>query len=160
MAALHCLDQGLRTVIDQFARISTLATSTCRSNVLDAFFLPSDGARKRLDALPLTGPDLFAGKFQAPMEAKAKRLEATDKINLKKPQTPVPKTAGRPKKQSTFVIPRRQPQKFARGSFRGRGETTGARVSQAQVFTGQLQRPRSNRGARAATPRYPGVLRR
>ena len=150
MAALHCLDQGLRTVIDQFARISTLATSTRRSNVLD------EGARKRLDALPLTGPDLFAGKFQESMEAEAKRLEATDKINLKKPQAPVPETAGRPKKQSTFVIPRRQPQKSARGSFRGRAETTGARVSQAQAFTRQLPRPRSNRGARAATPDTPG----
>ena len=101
VAALHCLDQGLRTVIDQFARISTLATSTCRSNVLDALFLPSEGARKRLDALPLTGPDLFAGKFQESMEAEAKRLEATEKINLKKPQAPVPKTAGWPKKQTT-----------------------------------------------------------
>ena len=137
MAALHCLDQGLRTVIDQFARISTLATSTRRSNVLDALFLPSEGARKRLDALHLTGPDLFAGKFQESMEAEAKRFEAT-------------------KKQSTFVILRRQPQKSARGSFRGRAETTGARVSQAQAFTGQLQRPRSNRGARAATPDTPG----
>ena len=103
VAALHCLDQGLCTVIDQFARISTLATSTHRSNVLDALFLPSEGARKCLDALPLMDPDLFAGKFQESMEAEAKRLEATDKINLKKPQAPVPKTVGRPKKRTTYV---------------------------------------------------------
>ena len=80
-AALHCLDHGLRTSLDQFSRISTLAVTARRANVLDALFLPSEGACKRLQALPLLGPDLFAGKFQESMEAEAKRLEATEKIN-------------------------------------------------------------------------------
>jgi hypothetical protein len=44
VAALHCLDNGLRTVVDQFTRVSTLATSARRANVLDALlcsFRPS-----------------------------------------------------------------------------------------------------------------------
>ena len=99
VAALHCLDDGLRTILDQFSRISALATSSRRANVLDALFLPSVGARKRLDALPLTGPDLFAGQFQESMEAEAKRIKAADKINLKKPAAPKAKA----KKQASFL---------------------------------------------------------
>ena len=72
VAALHCLDNGLCTVLDQFTRVSTLVTSARRAKVLDALFLPSVGARKRLDALPLTGRDLFAGQFQESMEAEIK----------------------------------------------------------------------------------------
>ena len=104
-AALHCLDHGLRTSLDQFSRISTLEVTARRANVLDALFLPSEGARKRLQALPLLGPDLFAGKFQKSMEAEAKRLEATEKINLNKPSQPAPKSARKVDK-ATFKIPR------------------------------------------------------
>ena len=55
VAAFHCLDHGLRTSLDQFSLIATLATSARRGNVLDALFLPSPGARKRLESLPLWG---------------------------------------------------------------------------------------------------------
>ena len=56
-AALHCLDNGLCSILDQFTKITTLATSSRRANVLDALFLPSAGTCKRLDDLPLTGDD-------------------------------------------------------------------------------------------------------
>ena len=82
--AFHCLDHGLHTVLEQLVQISTISTFSRRGNVLDALFFPLKGARKRMEALSLLGPDLFAGKFQESMEAEAKWLEATDKINLKK----------------------------------------------------------------------------
>ena len=45
---------------------------------------------KRLNALPQMGKDLFAGKFQESMESEAKRLKATDEMNLRKPQASTP----------------------------------------------------------------------
>ena len=120
---------------------------------MDALFLPSAGACKRLDALPLAGTDLFAGKFQESMEAEAKRLKAADKINLTKPQATTPKA--KKQKQASFVIPRRRSQKPARGGFRGRADTAGARTQ-----TQGQQRPRAGRGFRASTPRYPGAWRK
>ena len=159
-AAFHCLDRGLCTVLEQFARVSTLATSSRRSNVLDALFLPSEGARKRLDALPLVGNDLFAGKFQESMEAEAKRLEATDKINLKKPSAPAAKTAPKPKGKASFRIPRRQPVKAARGAFRGRGGARSVpRPTQTQPLAAR-QYPQGGRGTQASAPRYPGACRK
>ena len=158
IAALHCLDNGLCSILDQFTKITTLATTSRRANVLDALFLPSAGARKRLDDLPLTGVDLFSGQFQTSMEAEAKRLKATDKINLKKPNAPPKAVGNKAKKQPSFVIPRRRQQKATRGSFRGRADNTaGARYPQTQP--GQ-PRTQSGRGFRAPAPRYTGAWRK
>ena len=60
-AAFHCLDHGLKTALDQFARVTTLATRARRCNALDALFLPSPSARKRFEALPLAGGDYLQG---------------------------------------------------------------------------------------------------
>ena len=154
-AALHCLDHGLRTSLDQFSRISTLAVTARRANVLDALFLPSEGARKRIQALPLLGPDLFAGKFQESMEAEAKRLEATEKINLNKPSQPAPKSARKVDK-ATFKIPRRNPLKAARGDFRGRSGDRGTRSARGQSYTGG-QQPQPGRGSHTPGPAIPGA---
>ena len=58
------------------------------------------------------------------MEAEAKRLKATDKINLKKPNAPPKAVGNKARKQASFVIPHRRPQKTARGSFRGHTDNT------------------------------------
>lgn len=155
--AFHCLDNGLRSVLGQFTRLSTLATSTRRGNVLDALFLPSQGARKRLETLPLFGSDLFAGKFDECMQAEAKRLKATEKINLKIPSTPT--TRPQNKTKPSFVIPRRRPLKPGRGNFRGRIDNPSAlRSPQTQPLASH--RPQPGRGSRAAAPRYPGGWRK
>ncbi|XP_033641699.1 uncharacterized protein LOC117301803 [Asterias rubens] len=86
IAALHCLENGLCSVLDQFTKITTLATTSRRANVLDALFLPSAGARKRLDDLPLTGVDLFSGQFQTSMEA-----ESADTRTVRLSQAPLPR---------------------------------------------------------------------
>ena len=52
---------------------------------IDSIFLPSDGVKSVLEDLPRLGSDLFAGKFQEVMESEAKRIQATEKINLRKP---------------------------------------------------------------------------
>ena len=51
------------------------------------------------------------------MEAKAKRLEATNKINLKKPAGSCAQDRGLAQKAVYVCDTRRQPQKSARGSF-------------------------------------------
>ena len=68
--------------MNQFIRISTLSTAVRRTNVLEAIFLPSDGAKARLESLLL-----FYEKFQEAVEAEVKRLEAADRNNLQKPTT-------------------------------------------------------------------------
>ena len=116
-AAFQCLDHGLKTALDQFAQVTTLATRARRCNALDALFLPSPGARKRFEALPLAGGDLFAGKFEELMQAEANQLKDTEKINLKKPAGPSAKplqARGKP----SFVIPQHKPFKPPHGAFR------------------------------------------
>ena len=68
--------------MDQFTRVSMLVTAARRANVIDSIFLPSDGVKSVLEDLPRLGSDLFAGKFQEVMESEAKRIQATEKINL------------------------------------------------------------------------------
>ena len=93
------------------------------------------------------------------MQAEAKRLKATEKINLKKPAGPSakpPQGRGKP----SFVIPQRKPFKPARGVFRNRAASfAGTRTTQPQPFAGQ-QRPAARRGFRAPAPRYPGGWRK
>ena len=88
VAALHCLDNELRTVLDQFTRVSTLAASARRVNVVDVLFLPPVGARKRLDALPLTGRDLLAGQFQESMETMASTLRPQTRLTSRNHRPP------------------------------------------------------------------------
>ena len=166
-AAFHCLDNGLQSVLSQFARVAALATSVRRGNVLDALFLPSQGARKRLEALPLLGNDLFAGKFEDFMQAEAKRLKATEKINLKRPPTPTPKSS-RGRGKPSYVIPRRSPLGApTRGSFRGRTTTSpSARPTQSQPATSWQpattwrQQPKPGRGYLTPGPRFTGARRK
>ena len=132
-------------------------TSSRRGNILDALFLPSPAARKRFEELPLTGSDLFAGQFEDMMQAKAKRLKATEKINLNKPPASRMPTQA---KKATFTIPRRKPFKAPRGNTRTRTHATlGTRPGRAQRQTGQPQR-QTGRTARAPIPRYSGGGRR
>ena len=129
--AFRCLDDCLRICMDQFIRISMLATTARRTNVLDAIFLPSDGARTRLESLPLLGTDLFGGKFQEAMEAEAKRLEATEKINLRKPsQVDTASAKDRRQSSSNQRFPRKPLQ-----PFRGRGRS----FSSSSGFNKQTQ---------------------
>ena len=81
----RALDDCLRICMDQFTRVSMLVTAARRANVIDSIFLPSDGVKSVLEDLPRLGSDLFAGKFQEVMESEAKRIQATEKINLSKP---------------------------------------------------------------------------
>ena len=83
--AFRCLDEILRFSLDQFTRISLLSTRTRRTNVVDALYIPHEGAKKKLEDLPLMGKDLFGGKFQEILEVEAKRIETSDKLSLKKP---------------------------------------------------------------------------
>ena len=82
--AFRCLDDGLRLCMDQFMRVSLMTINARRTNVLDTIFVPSDGLRSNLESLPRLSSDLFGGKFQEVMQAEAKRIKATDKINLNK----------------------------------------------------------------------------
>ncbi len=50
------------------------------------------------------GPDFFAGKLEEFMQAEAKHLKATEKINLRKPPIPALKI-DTGKNKTTFVIP-------------------------------------------------------
>ena len=115
--AFQCLDDCLRICMDQFIRVSMMATLARRTNVLEAIFLPSDGAQSGLQSIPLLGKDLFGGRFQETMEAEAKRLEATDKIKLRKASTGDSLSA-RGKRQPNYSqqFPRKPLQ-----PFRGRG---------------------------------------
>ena len=72
VAAFKCLNEGLRTTLDQFTRVSLLATSSCQANVLSAMDIPFEGVKKGLQDLPLLGSDLFHNQFQDVMETEAK----------------------------------------------------------------------------------------
>ncbi len=89
IGALHCLNSGLHSVLDQFT-----------INMFNSLF------SRRQDNLPLSGLDLFWGRFQESIETKVKPVKATNKINLKELQAYIPKAAGKIKKRVSFVIPR------------------------------------------------------
>ena len=130
ISAFQCLEDGLRIVLDQFARISVLATTSRRGNVLDAIFLPSDGARRRFEGLPLWNEDLFTGRFQTMMESEAKRLEATDRINLQAPRKKTPAA-----NRTSTSLARGKGFKKPLPAFRGRKNTQQATVSRSASST-------------------------
>ena len=154
--AFHFLDNCLRICMDQFIRISSLSTAVRRTNVLEAIFLPSDGAKARLESLPLLGTDLFNDKFQEAMEAEAKRLEAADRINLQKPATTVNIPVTKGNKQATRSTCQQFPRKPLR-SFRGRGRslTTNRNPSgRAQDFSNSSGGSFANSRRRTFRPTY------
>ena len=128
-SAFRCLDDCLRICMDQFSRVSSLSTSVRRGNVLDAIFLPTEGARTRLEALPRLGKDLFDGKFQLTLEEEAKRIKATDKINQRR-STQGPASAGRGGKRGSGPrFPRKPLQPF-------KGPNRSASASPANPYSG------------------------
>ena len=149
--AFHFLDNCLRICMNQFIRISTLSTAVRRTNVLEAIFLPSDGAKARLESLLL-----FYEKFQEAVEAEVKRLEAADRNNLQMPTTTsnIPVIKGN--KQPTRSTGQHFPRKPLR-SFRGRGRslTTNRNPSgQAQDFSNSSGGSFANSRRRTFRPTY------
>lgn len=152
--AFRCLDHCLRICMDQFIRISLLSTKARRSNVLESIFLPSEGAKSRLEALSLLGADLFGGKFQEAMEAEAKRIEATDKINLRKsPQTSSTSTF-KGKRGSGPHRPATESHKPFRQGGRAGSDPAAPSTSRQPPQSGTFNTYRRGRGAGASfTPR-------
>ena len=69
----------------EFAVGSAITTSIRRSMILDNMFWPSQGARERMESLPLTGNDLFNNKFDESLLKEAKRIKTEERINLRHP---------------------------------------------------------------------------
>ncbi len=109
------------------------------------FFSLLREARKRFESLPLSGADLFNGKFEEFMQAEAKRLKAMEKINLKKPATPASKTPPTKAKEA-LTIPKCKPLRSSHSGFCNHADNTAGAHSIPQ------QLPQSGCGLRAPGP--------
>ena len=122
---VNILGPVARLSYDQFAKVAVKATRDRRELILDSIRWPSEDIKQRFMKLPLSGPDLFAGKFEDQLLTEIKRRKDINKANFDFPKNSTPaKSRG---------FPRR---------FRGRGQSTGAAFPPRQPSN----LPRSQRG--------------
>ena len=145
---LNLLGPTSRLVFDQLARISVRATAQRRDLVLDSLTWPSEAVKKRFKEIPLSGEDLFSGRFEELLQSEVKKhkdMRDADFRPKRKPRSP-PKRSGtsRPSNRSSpgrrpFRRPQSQSQSqaFPR-SFRGR------RLDQRPARSQSSRRPQWN----------------
>lgn len=68
-----------RVLFDQLARISVRSTSERRSMVIENMSFASESVKKRFLELPMSGNDLFGGKFDDHLKEEADKAEAMKK---------------------------------------------------------------------------------
>ena len=71
-----------RLTFDQFSRASVRTTRARRAMALDALNWPSPSTKVLFENLPLTGKDLFNGKFEETLQAEASRLNSMREAGL------------------------------------------------------------------------------
>ena len=133
-AIVTMLGPTSRRLFDQFARISVRATTERRALVLDSMRLTSKEVKARFAELPMSGVDLFGGKFDSHLQEEADKKEASRKTELfmgsRRSQSRGNRTRGRsstrrPAQSSGTNAPNRGRGNFfqppARRPFRARG---------------------------------------
>ena len=78
--AFRCLDDCLRVCMDQFVRVSVMATIAHRLNILDTTFSPQRESDPVLKPFPVYRMNNFAGKFQETMEAKSQTTQSHSQV--------------------------------------------------------------------------------
>lgn len=86
-ALVNILGPVARLSYDQFAKVAVKASSDRRELVLDSIRWPSDDIKRRFMELPLSGPDLFAGKFEEQLLTEIKRRKDINKADFNFPRS-------------------------------------------------------------------------
>ncbi|KAJ8039590.1 hypothetical protein HOLleu_17358 [Holothuria leucospilota] len=86
-ALVNILGPVARLSHDQFAKVAGKASSNRRELVLDSIHWPSDDIKCHFMELPLSGPDLFAGKFEEQLLTEIKRGKDINKADFNFPRS-------------------------------------------------------------------------
>ncbi|KAJ8017681.1 hypothetical protein HOLleu_44739 [Holothuria leucospilota] len=86
-ALVNILGPVARLSYDQFAKVAVKASFDRRELVLDSIRWPSDDIKRRFMELPLSGPDLFAGKFEEQLLTEIKRRKDINKADFNFPRS-------------------------------------------------------------------------
>ena len=81
-AIINLLGPMSRLAYDQFAKVAVRASMDRRELVLENIHWPSRDIQRRFMDLPLSGPDLFGGKFEEQLSAEIKRMKDINKAEF------------------------------------------------------------------------------
>ena len=122
-AIVNLLGPISRLTYDQLAKIAVKASLDRRQLVLDNINWPSKDISRRFMELPLSGADLFGGKFDEQLATEIKRKKDINKadFSFSKPQPVSSKSRKSPRRQSGRRQPRFSGFQAHRSSAFGRG---------------------------------------
>ena len=140
-AVINLLGPVSRLAYDQFAKVAVRASMDRRELVLENIHWPSRDIQRRFMDLPLSGPDLFGGKFEEQLSAEIKRMKDINKAEFSfskdsrpsRPRTPPryrqPRPTGFPSRRNQPTSNQQRGRPRNQSSFRGFRGTPSTRYS-------------------------------
>ncbi|KAJ8046692.1 hypothetical protein HOLleu_05456 [Holothuria leucospilota] len=161
-AIVNMLGPIARLSYDQFAKVAVRASTDRRELVLDNIHWLSKDIKRRFMKLPLSGPDLFGGKFDEQLTTEIKRKKDINKADFtfKKPPPSKPRRSpsrafsGRQARPSVFSSRRPSMPQQQRGRPRSQSSSRGFSNSSSNQFSSRRSLRGSDRSSFRGSGRF------